>query len=69
MLTKSIKKQVQKSLKKTETKPLRGDRLFIGCVHGSVQEFSITSKKLIHDYGRILSSRITSMAKTLDNKS
>ena len=61
--------QVQNSDKNTEIKYPESNRLFIGCNNGSVKEFSIVLKKIVHDHGQILYDDINPMAKTPDNKS
>ena len=64
-----ISKQAQNSDKNTETKSLGFDKMFVGCQDGSVLEFSMISKKIEHNFGKILNHPICSMAKTFDSKS
>ena len=60
--------QVENSDKNTKIKCPEGDKLFLGCGDTTVQEFSMTEMKIIHQK-KILNDTITSMAKTSDNKS
>ena len=62
-------KQVLNSYKNTEIKHFEGDKMFIGCNDGFLQEFSINEKKLAQDSDKILYYDIISMCKTSDNKS
>ena len=49
-------------------KSLKGDRVFIGCKHGYLYEYSMNEKRIVHDFGQILDDDISSMATTFDNK-
>ena len=67
-------KQVQNSDKNTEvdpcteTKYLGFDKMFVGCQHGYLYEFSIIENKIVHNLDTTLNDAITLMDKTLDNK-
>ena len=50
-------------------KYLDGNRIFIGCLNGSLQEYSMVENKIIHKFGETLNDGIYSMSKTFDNKS
>ena len=65
----SFCEQVQDSDKNTEIKYHEGDKVFLGYYDGSVVEFSLIENKIVYDFGICLDGYITSMAKTLDNKS
>ena len=45
-----------------------GERMFLGLTSGHLKEYSLKLDKTIHDYGRVLSGNVYSMAKTVDNK-
>ena len=66
-----ISKQDQNFDKNTEIKHSEGLNLFVMSNCGYLQTFSMIENKIVHDYGQILDhrNRITSMDKTLDNKS
>lgn len=64
----NIDNQVQNSDTYTEIKYPKGDKLFFGQYNGSVVEFSIAEKKLVHS-PKILDGIVNSMVKTYDNKS
>ena len=51
-----------------EVKYPEGNRVFTGCSEGYLYEYSVTDKKVVHDFGQILNKTIVSMAKTVDNK-
>ena len=68
-MMRSLKKQVISSKKNTEIKYPKGDRMFVGCRKGYLQEFSIISKTIVYDFGLILDDDISSMVTTLENKS
>ena len=53
----------------TEIKSLGCTKIFVGCMDGYVQEFSMVENGTFHNPCKILNSDIRSMAKTLDNKS
>ena len=44
-------------------------KLFLGCLDGSLKEYSMISKTIVYDFSQILNYQIHSMAKTPDNKS
>ena len=62
-------KKVKNSEKSTEMKYLEGGQLFVGYSKGCLLKFSMLTKKIVHDFGKILDNDISSMARTLDNKS
>ena len=62
-------KQVQSFFKFTETKHYGGDKLLIGFNDGSLQEFSMIENKTIYHHDKILDNYISSLHKTLNNKS
>ena len=65
-----ICKQFQKSKKNTEIKYPEGNTVFVSDHYGSLIKFSIIENKPVRSFGKILfDQNITSMAKTLDNKS
>ena len=68
-MMKSSKKHVLNSEKNTETKYPKGDKAFVGCYDGCLLEFSMISKTIVYDYGKICVDFVCSMAKTFDNKS
>ena len=65
----SSKKQVLNPDEHTEIKYPDGDKIIVGDFEGRLLEFSMVEKKIVHDFGKIMNVNITSMAKTLTNKS
>ena len=65
----TVSKQIFNSYKKTEIKYLEGDKIFVECRDGFLLEFSMISKTIIHDFGRIKDKYISSVTKALDKKS
>ena len=49
-------------------KQTEGNQVFIGCRHGSLYEYSMNEKRIVHEFGKILGFGISSMATTFDNK-
>ena len=45
------------------------DRMIIGFYQGYLREYSFKLGKTLHDYGKVFKCDVTSIAKTVDNKS
>ena len=55
--------RINKIMKQTE-----GNQVFIGCVNGSLYEYSMNEKRIVHYFGNFEEDAIMSMATTFDNK-
>ena len=62
-------KQFKNDNKNTDIKCLADDKVFVVSYSGHVKVFSIIKNKIVNDLGKILNDCISSMTKTLDNKS
>lgn len=60
--------ELQKPEESSTKKYPNGDQLFVGCDDGSVFEYSLNQKKVVHDFKKIFNTEITSITTTIDNK-
>ena len=39
----------------------KGDRVFVGCTEGYLCEYSMSQKKVMHNYGKVFDGDVSSM--------